>query len=88
MLDHLKQRDEIKRRVEGVLDWLTSQKMSDRRVELLGRMRFFSKTSAGIAALIGGVLVWSTGQVSSLFWAALVPTLMGVVLLMGYPDSP
>ncbi|MGB0591759.1 MAG: MFS transporter [Myxococcota bacterium] len=70
-----------------VLDWLSSQGLSHRRVEVLGKMRFFSKTSAGVAALVAGLLVWSTGQVSALFWAAIVPTLMGVLLLSRYPAT-
>ena len=44
-------------------------------------MRFFSKTSAGVAALAAGLIVWSTGQVAALFWAAMVPTLMGVAFV-------
>ena len=69
------------------LDWLSSQNLSLRRVEVLGQMRFFSKTSAGVAALVAGTLVWSTGQVSSLFWAAILPTVMGIILLAQYPET-
>jgi MFS family permease len=69
-----------------VLDWLSINQMSHRRVEVLGQMRFFSKTSAGLAALLAGILVWATGDISILFWAATIPTLLGVVLLAQYPS--
>ncbi len=70
-----------------VLDWLSSQGESQRRVEVLGKMRFFSKSSAGLAALVAGLIVWSTGQLSALFWAAIIPTFLGALLLVRYPKE-
>ncbi|MGC6416371.1 MAG: MFS transporter, partial [Bradymonadia bacterium] len=68
-----------------VLDWLRHQGQSHKRVKVLGTMRFFSKNSAGIAALMAGGIVWLTGGMNALFFAAILPTLGVVVLVLGYP---
>ena len=69
------------------LDWMRINGQVARRTEILGRMRFFSKTSAGLAALIAGVVVWQSGTISQLFWWAIVPTLVGAGLLTTYPSA-
>ena len=68
-----------------VLDWLSTHQRREQRVEVLGRMRFFSKSAAGLAALFAGFIVWWTGAVAPLFWAAMMPTVAVIGLLSGYP---
>ena len=69
------------------LDWMRTRQQVSRRTEILGRMRSVSKTSAGLAALIAGVVVWQSGTISQLFWWAIIPTLAGAALLMTYPSA-
>lgn len=74
-----------------ILDWLTRQGRRAEKTAVIGRTRFFSKTSGGAAALIGGLIVWQTGRFAPLFWAALLPTLAAVGLMLSYPralDAP
>lgn len=74
-----------------ILDWLTRQGRRDEKTAVIGRTRFFSKTAGGLAALIGGVIVWASGSFTPLFWAAIVPTLGAVGVVWSYPralDAP
>ena len=68
-----------------MLDWLDSRGMGDRSTSVIGLTRVFSKTSAGVAALVGGVLVWQSGSFVPLFWAAVVPCVIGAALVWSYP---
>lgn len=70
-----------------ILDWLTRQGRRDEKTAVIGRTRFFSKSSAGAAALIGGALVWGTGSFAPLFWVSIVPTLAAVALIASYPGA-
>ena len=68
-----------------ILDWLTRRGERHRRVEVLGVTRFYSKTSEGASAMIGGALVWLSGAYGSLFFAATVPTVLCALLVASYP---
>lgn len=68
-----------------MLDWLTRRGERDRKVAVIGTTRFFSKTSEGLAALIGGAVVWLGGQYAPLFAASAVPTALGALLVASYP---
>lgn len=70
-----------------MLDWLTREGRRDEKTAVIGKTRFFSKTAGGLAALIGGAVVWATGSFTPLFWCALVPTLGVVALIWGYPRA-
>lgn len=68
-----------------MLDWLTRRGERERKVAVIGTTRFFSKTSEGLAALIGGAVVWLGGQYAPLFAASAVPTALGALLVASYP---
>lgn len=68
-----------------ILDWLTRQGQRDRKVEVLGVTRAYSKTSEGASAMLGGIVVWLGGAYSPLFFAAAVPTVLGALLVASYP---
>ena len=69
-----------------MLDWIELTGRSDEASRLLAVTRFCSKTSAGVSAFAGGLIVYSTGSFGALFWAATVPAALGVVLLLTYPN--
>lgn len=68
-----------------MLDWADQTLPAGNATRLIGVTRFWSKTSAGISALAGGILVWQTASFAWLFWAATVPAVLGVVLALSYP---
>ncbi len=70
-----------------ILDWLQQQGRKDEKIRVLSIARFFSKSSAGAAALAAGIIVYFSGGFSGLFWAAIPPTLAGCFLLASYPAS-
>ena len=68
-----------------MLDWVDQTLPAGNATRVIGVTRFWSKTSAGVSALAGGLLVWQTGAFSSLFWAATVPAVFGLFLIRSYP---
>ena len=70
-----------------ILDWLTRRGERDRKVHVIGTARFYSKVSAGAAAMLGGALVWLTGRYGPLFAASAVPTVLGALLIARYPEA-
>lgn len=70
-----------------ILDWLTRRGERGRKVQVIGTARFYSKASAGAAAMLGGALVWLTGGYGALFAASAVPTALGAVLVARYPKA-
>ncbi|MEE2787779.1 MAG: MFS transporter [Myxococcota bacterium] len=70
-----------------VLQWLDARAEKHRRVALLGSMRFFSKTSGGFAALMGGIIVWRSGSFSPLFFISAIPAGVCAAMLLGYPAT-
>jgi len=68
-----------------MLDWLEESGRSEDATRVIGLTRFFSKTSAGLSSLAGGILVYLTGRFDLLFWAATVPALFGIVVMYSYP---
>ncbi len=70
-----------------ILDWLTRRDERRRKVQVIGTARFYSKASAGAAALLGGALVWLTGRYGPLFAASAVPTALCALLVARYPRA-
>ncbi len=68
-----------------MLDWLDDQGRRDEATSVISLTRVFSKTSTGVGALAGGVMVWQMGTFVPLFWAVVVPCLAGAVLMWSYP---
>lgn len=74
-----------------ILDWLTRQGRRAEKTAVIGKTRFFSKSAGGAAALIGGLVVWTSGHFTPLFWCAIPPTLACAALIWTYPrelDTP
>ena len=67
-----------------MLDWLDHTGRDD-HTRVIGLARLFSKTSAGVAALTGGVILWTTASFTWLFLAATGPAVFGVALMLSYP---
>ena len=70
-----------------MLDWARSRDNGISATRLIGRTRFFSKASAGFAALAGGAILWITGSFTPLFWAATLPAAAGILLMLSYPSE-
>ncbi len=68
-----------------MLDWLGRVGASAQKTSVVARQRMWSKTAAGVAALGGGLMVWSTGRFAPLFWASVLPALLVVPLIATYP---
>ena len=66
-----------------MLDWAAAS--GEPATRLIGRTRFFSKASAGVAALAGGAVLWLSASFTPLFWAATAPAALGVILMLSYP---
>jgi MFS family permease len=69
-----------------MLDWASREGEPMEVTRLIARTRFFSKLSAGLAALAGGFVVWRMASFTPLFLAATVPAFLGVVLMLSYPS--
>jgi MFS family permease len=67
-----------------MLDWVDESGRDD-HTRVIGLTRLFSKSSAGIAAISGGIILYATASFTLLFWAATVPALLGVFLAFTYP---
>lgn len=68
-----------------MLDWVDQSGQAADATRVIARTRFWSKLSAGVAALSGGVLLWRFASFTPLFWAATLPAAAGVVLMLSYP---
>lgn len=67
-----------------MLDWLDHTGRDD-HTRVIGLARLCSKISAGLAALAGGVIVYTTSSFTWLFLAATGPAVFGVLLMLSYP---
>ena len=55
--------------------------------EIMGVARLFSKVTAGIAAICGGLIVWLSGQFQWLFYCSAIMCIFGVILISTYPKE-
>ncbi|HCD34601.1 MAG TPA: hypothetical protein DER01_19490 [Phycisphaerales bacterium] len=55
--------------------------------EVMGVARLFSKVTAGLAAIFGGLIVWLTGQFQWLFYCSAVMCIFGIILISTYPQE-
>ena len=68
-----------------MLHWAELHGRSDHVDEIIALTRLFSKTSAGVAALVGGMLIWLTGSFALLFWFSAGVCVLGGLLIATYP---
>lgn len=66
-----------------MLDW--ADQTGHDATAVVARTRFWSKFSAGVAAVLGGLMLWRLASFTPLFWAATGPAVGGVVLMLSYP---
>ncbi len=69
-----------------MLDWVTREGEMSEVTRLIARTRFFSKLSSGLAALVGGLVVWRMASFTPLFLATTVPAFCGILLMLSYPS--
>ncbi len=69
-----------------MLDWVETTLPPGSASRVIGVTRFWSKMTAGVSALVGGLLVWLTGSFTWLFWGATLPAVLGVALMLSYPS--
>lgn len=68
-----------------ILDWLDGRGEREQATAVIALTRVFSKSSAGVAAMLGGALVYATQGFAALFWLSALVSLAGAALLYGYP---
>lgn len=68
-----------------MLDYLDGRGERDQATAVIGLTRVFSKASTGVAALLGGVLLWQTADYAGLFWASSATCVLGAGLMLTYP---
>ncbi|TDI12215.1 MAG: MFS transporter [Acidobacteria bacterium] len=68
-----------------ILDWLDARGESGRTTRVIGIARTFSKASSGMAALVGGLVLYFTGGYRALFQLSAVAAVAGFVLMLTYP---
>lgn len=68
-----------------MLDYLDSTGQSARATEVIGLTRMYSKCTAGVSALCGGLILFAWQRFDVLFWLSALPAAAGVVLMWTYP---
>jgi len=70
-----------------MLDWLDSAGESHRATAVIGLARAFSKYTAALSALVGGLVLFATRDYRWLFYGSAAAALGGVVLMRSYPKE-
>jgi MFS family permease len=68
-----------------MLDYLDSTGQSDRATAVVGLTRSYSKYSAGLLAVCGGIILFASQRFDVLFWLSALPAAAGVALMATYP---
>jgi len=68
-----------------MLDWLDTRGESERATHVIAVTRSFSKGSAAISAVAGGVLIWLTERYDWAFLLSAAASGAGFVLMLSYP---
>lgn len=70
-----------------MLDWLDSRDESERATRVIAVTRSFSKASAAVSAMAGGLVLWRAREYGVLFHLSAVSALGGFVLMLTYPAA-
>lgn len=70
-----------------MLDWLEQRGERHRATELLSLTRTWSKSTSGLSALAGGVLLFAFASYAPLFWLSCAASLAAAVLMLSYPRA-
>ncbi|MBT4431841.1 MAG: MFS transporter, partial [Nitrospinaceae bacterium] len=68
-----------------IFDWLREQGREDEGVRVYGFARLWSKMGSALSVVIGGAFIFSGASYSDVFFLAVIPYLLGIVNLLGYP---
>ena len=70
-----------------IFQYLKINNWSDQKVNYYGHTRSWSQLGSAVSALFAGVIVFYSGNYSSIFLASIVPYLIDMFLIMSYPKS-
>ncbi|HEX37535.1 MAG TPA: MFS transporter [Candidatus Cloacimonetes bacterium] len=70
-----------------ILDYLTIHDDLNMKVAYYGHTRGASKLGSAISALIAGLLVFFSEQYKIVFIASVIPYILGLLLMISYPDE-
>ena len=70
-----------------IFQYLKVNNWSDRKVNYYGHTRSWSQLGSAFSALIAGLIVFYSGNYSSIFLASIVPYLIDMFLIISYPKS-
>lgn len=70
-----------------IFHWLKLEGRLDERTKIYGFTRSWSKFGSALSALIAGGLVFYSGKYSAIFWFSIIPYLLGIINLTGYPKE-
>ena len=68
-----------------IFDYLHHQGWTDHKVAYYGHTRSWSQAGSAISALLAAVLVFYSGQISRVFIYSVIPYVLGLILMLGYP---
>ncbi len=70
-----------------IYQYLKINNWSDQKVNYYGHTRSWSQLGSAVSALSAGIIVFYSGNYSSIFLASIVPYLIDMLLIMSYPKS-
>lgn len=70
-----------------IYQYLKINNWSDQKVNYYGHTRSWSQLGSAVSALFAGIIVFYSGNYSSIFLASIVPYLIDMFLIMSYPKS-
>ncbi|MFH1006272.1 MAG: MFS transporter [Candidatus Latescibacterota bacterium] len=68
-----------------IFDWLRLQRRTHEKTKIYGYTRSWAKMGSALSVLIASALVFFTGKYSTIFWFSILPYLLNIVNLLGYP---
>ena len=68
-----------------IFDYLHHHGWTDHKVAYYGHTRSWSQAGSAISALLAAVLVFCSGQISQVFIYSVIPYVLGLILMLGYP---
>lgn len=74
-----------------IVDYLSVKGWSDQKVDYYGHTRSWSQMGSALSALIGGMIVFFTGQYRYIFLFSIIPYILDLALVLSYPkflDGP
>ena len=70
-----------------IMDYLKLNSWEDQKIKYYGHTRSWSQKGAAISSLIGGVLVFFSGNYQNIFLYSVIPYLLNLLLILSYPKE-